>query len=176
MVSPHSIHLVYFVRERHRLVDEQLEEVVRRGLSGEQLELLVHRPVPGDDHPGCDLFREPKHTGEREGGRGSKGRCQWVSSRSVRARKSRLESTHDDSSHGIQVCQAHQSIVGVEHSHGLSEKDSHSHHTSLEPPADMRRPIHGTTNAETRQSVSVPRRENRLAEAQVGIAKTYRSR
>ena len=68
MVCPHSIHLVYFVRERHRLVDEQLKEVVRRGLSGEELELLVHRPVPGDDHPGCDLFRGPKGTGNADEG------------------------------------------------------------------------------------------------------------
>ena len=66
MVRADGVHLHDVVREGHRLVDEQLQEVVRRGLSGEELELLVHRPVPGDDHPGCDLFRELKGTGKAD--------------------------------------------------------------------------------------------------------------
>ena len=55
MVRPHGVDLLNLVRERRRLVDEQLQELVRRGLAREQLELLVYCPSPCVDDTGADL-------------------------------------------------------------------------------------------------------------------------
>lgn len=43
MIRPHCVHLLDLVRERHGLVDEELQEVVRRRLARQELELLVDR-------------------------------------------------------------------------------------------------------------------------------------
>ena len=49
VVCPNSIDLLDLVRERHRLVDEQLQEIVWRGLASQQLELLVDCPAPSEN-------------------------------------------------------------------------------------------------------------------------------
>lgn len=46
MIRPHGVDLLDLVRERRRLVDEQLQEIVWRALARQQLELPVDRPAP----------------------------------------------------------------------------------------------------------------------------------
>ena len=55
MVRAHGVDLLDLVAERDRLVDEELDKVVRRGLAREQLELAVDRARPRRDDPGRDL-------------------------------------------------------------------------------------------------------------------------
>ena len=57
MIRPHRIQLLNLVAKRHRLVYDELQELVRRGLSGEERELRVHRSGPGDDDANCNLGR-----------------------------------------------------------------------------------------------------------------------
>ena len=55
MVRADGVDLLNLVAERHRLVDDELQELVRRGLAREQLELSVDRAAPRDDDAGADL-------------------------------------------------------------------------------------------------------------------------
>lgn len=55
MVRPHGVHLLDLVAERHRLVRQQLDKLVRCALSCEQLELFVDRAYPGENHSRGDL-------------------------------------------------------------------------------------------------------------------------
>ena len=58
MVRAHGIDLVDLLVERHRLIDDQLQEIVRGRLSGEQLEFLVDRARPQHDHARRDLVNQ----------------------------------------------------------------------------------------------------------------------
>lgn len=73
MVRAHGVDLLDLVAERHRLVDEELEKVVRRRLAREQLELPVHRARPRRDDPKRDL----QASSERERARSAKA---WLAS------------------------------------------------------------------------------------------------
>lgn len=57
VVCADGVDLLDVVRERRRLVYEQLQEVVRRRLAGEKAELEVDRAPPGEDHAGRNLQR-----------------------------------------------------------------------------------------------------------------------
>lgn len=49
MVRPDRIDLLNIVAERRCFVDNELQEIVRCGFSGQELELLVNCMCPGDD-------------------------------------------------------------------------------------------------------------------------------
>jgi len=55
MIRPHCVDSIDFIIKCCRLVNDELKEVVRRGLSSEELELVVYSQTPGDDYSGCDL-------------------------------------------------------------------------------------------------------------------------
>ena len=58
MVRAHGVDLLDLVAERRRLVDEQLQELVRRALAREQLELAVYRARPCGNDAERDLRPE----------------------------------------------------------------------------------------------------------------------
>ena len=60
VIRSDRIQLLDLVAERHRLVDDELEELVRCRFSGEQRELGEHGSGPGDDDADGDLRRERK--------------------------------------------------------------------------------------------------------------------
>ena len=55
VVRSHSINLLDLVRERRRLVDEQLQKLVWRRFAREQLELFVDCPAPRDNNTCANL-------------------------------------------------------------------------------------------------------------------------
>ena len=57
MICPDGVDLLNLIAKGDSLVDEQLEELVRRGLAREQLELAVDRARPRDDDAERDLRR-----------------------------------------------------------------------------------------------------------------------
>ena len=57
MVRAHGVDLLDLVAERRRLVDEQLQELVRRALAREELELAVDGARPGENDAEGDLRR-----------------------------------------------------------------------------------------------------------------------
>jgi len=55
MICPHCVNSIDVFVECCRLVNNELEEVMGSGLSGEKLELFIYRPTPGYDDSACDL-------------------------------------------------------------------------------------------------------------------------
>ena len=55
VVRSHGVDLFDLVAEGDGLVDDELDEVVRRGFAGEQLELAVDGVPPREDHASGDL-------------------------------------------------------------------------------------------------------------------------
>lgn len=55
MIRADSVNLLDLVAERHCLVDDELQELARRGLAREQLELLEHGLTPEEHDPGSEL-------------------------------------------------------------------------------------------------------------------------
>ena len=55
MVRADGVDLLDLVAERHRLINDELQELVRRGLAREQLELLVDRLAPEKHHAEGEL-------------------------------------------------------------------------------------------------------------------------
>jgi hypothetical protein len=60
MICSYSIDLIELVAERHCLVNQELEEVMRCRLSGQKLELSVNRSTPGDDDSQGNLMENDK--------------------------------------------------------------------------------------------------------------------
>ena len=57
MVRAYGVDLLDLVAERHRLVDDELQELVRRGLAREEFELLVDGPTPEEHDAEGELRR-----------------------------------------------------------------------------------------------------------------------
>ena len=57
MVGPDGVNLLDIVRECRRLVYQELQELMRRRLSGEKAKLQVDRASPGENHAGRNLQR-----------------------------------------------------------------------------------------------------------------------
>ena len=55
MVGPDGVNLLDIVRERGRLVYQELQELMRRRLSGEKAKLKVDCAPPGENHTGRNL-------------------------------------------------------------------------------------------------------------------------
>lgn len=55
MVRPHGVYLFDIITEDHGLVDDELNEVVRRRLAREELELAMYRAAPCNDDSKRDL-------------------------------------------------------------------------------------------------------------------------
>ena len=57
VVRAYGVDLLDLVAERHRLVDDELQELVRRGLAREQFELLIDGPTPEEHDAEGELQR-----------------------------------------------------------------------------------------------------------------------
>ena len=57
MVGAYGVDLLDFVAEGHGLVDEELDKIMRRRLSGEEFELVVNGAGPRGDDAKRDLAR-----------------------------------------------------------------------------------------------------------------------
>ena len=66
MVRPNGVDLLDLVAEGHRLVDEELHEIVRGRLAREQLELPVDRRAPREDDSHGELANTSE-TGTKSG-------------------------------------------------------------------------------------------------------------
>lgn len=55
VVRPHGVYLFDIITEDHGLVDDELNEVVRRRLAREELELAMYRAAPRNDDSKRDL-------------------------------------------------------------------------------------------------------------------------
>ena len=58
MICPDGVDLLNLIAKGDSLVDEQLEEVVRRGLPRKELELVVYRPRPRRDDTKRNLWMQ----------------------------------------------------------------------------------------------------------------------
>ena len=97
MIRPHSIDLLDLVRERRGLVDEQLQELVRRALAREQLELAVYRARPCGNDAERDLRPESIQSVSWSARSGAGAICGTMP-------QCKTLNTHDDGSHRVQVC------------------------------------------------------------------------
>ena len=99
MVRAHGVHILDLVAERRRLVDEQLQELVRGTLAREQLKLAVYRARPCGNDAERDLRPESIQSVSQlacaQGGPGLYA---------AQCHNAKRKNTHDDGSHRVQVC------------------------------------------------------------------------
>lgn len=118
MVRADSIDLFDLVAERHRVVDQKLDEIMRGGFAGQQFEFSVNPVDPGAADTGGNLC------GRR-----------WCQTRDPA--KQHIEWTYNDSAHWVQVFTRLDQRVGAPH------RERNVHHANLLPAADVKRPAGG---------------------------------